>query len=323
MKLKLTLAVLLLFSLQISISAQALKKTGDTTKGQASYYHSKFHGRKTASGEKYDEFKLTAAHKTLPYGTMLKVTNTRNNKSVTVKVNDRGPYSKNRIVDLSFKAASQIDMIKEGVATVNVEILSVPGEEPKKEEEAVAKNDTEKSAADKKKEAAAKAKKEKEEAEKAEKEKEEAKKKEEAKLKKEKEDAKKKTKAEEAFDQAAEKAEKTAAKVVEKVEAVVKRVAGKNFKAGKSYSPWGVEKSPRGYGIQIAAYYDVDYAQKVAQEAIDLGLKPVVVQTGWQNDRRVFRVIYGENKSAKEMRKDLKLVKSKGFPGFLQPHFKK
>jgi rare lipoprotein A len=73
--------------------------------GVASYYGTYFHGKKTASGELYDQYKLTAAHKTLPLGTIIKVTNTQNSKSVILKVNDRGPYVKGRIVDVSTKAA--------------------------------------------------------------------------------------------------------------------------------------------------------------------------------------------------------------------------
>lgn len=91
--------------------------------GSASWYGGKFHGRKTANGERYDMNKLTAAHKTLPFGTKVKVTNKRNGKSVVVRINDRGPYAKKRIIDLSRKAAQEVGMIKSGVAPVTVEIL--------------------------------------------------------------------------------------------------------------------------------------------------------------------------------------------------------
>lgn len=91
--------------------------------GNASYYADKFNGRKTASGEKFDNDKLTAAHRTLPFNTLLLVTNPKNGKEVVVKVNDRGPYSKNRIVDLSKAAASELDMVKSGVAKVHLRIV--------------------------------------------------------------------------------------------------------------------------------------------------------------------------------------------------------
>lgn len=100
-------------------------------KGEASFYARKFHGRTTASGEKYDRNKLTAAHKTLPFGTRVKVTNLRNKKSVEVVVNDRGSYAKGRIIDLSEAAAKRIDMIEDGVVPVQVEILPAQKKEAK------------------------------------------------------------------------------------------------------------------------------------------------------------------------------------------------
>ncbi|UYW00601.1 septal ring lytic transglycosylase RlpA family protein [Flavobacterium agricola] len=90
----------------------------------ASYYHDKFNGRTTASGEKFNNNKLTAAHKTLPFGTIVKVTNTANNQSVIVKVNDRGPFTKGREIDLSKKAFFDIsENKKNGLLHVNIEIL--------------------------------------------------------------------------------------------------------------------------------------------------------------------------------------------------------
>ena len=91
-----------------------------TQKGKASYYANKFSGRKTASGEKFRNSKLTAAHKTLPFGTKVKVTNLRNGKTVKVRINDRGPFVAGRIIDLSRKAARRIDMYNEGVGNVEI-----------------------------------------------------------------------------------------------------------------------------------------------------------------------------------------------------------
>lgn len=96
---------------------------GYSFKGKASYYGDKYDGRKTASGEVFDQDELTAAHRTLPFGTKCKVTNLKNGKSVEVKINDRGPFIKNRVIDLSKAAAKKIDMIKEGVVEVEVTIL--------------------------------------------------------------------------------------------------------------------------------------------------------------------------------------------------------
>jgi rare lipoprotein A len=95
-------------------------------KGVASWYGEKFHGRRTSSGETYDMYAMTAAHKTLPLPTYARVTNLSNGKSVVVKINDRGPFVDNRIVDLSYTAATQLDMIGQGTAFVELETLD-PG----------------------------------------------------------------------------------------------------------------------------------------------------------------------------------------------------
>ena len=93
-------------------------------KVQISYYADKFHGRKTASGAPFDMHKLTAAHKKLPFGTLLRVTNPKNNKSVIVEVNDRGPYIKGRELDLSRMAFSKIANINSGHIEANLEIVT-------------------------------------------------------------------------------------------------------------------------------------------------------------------------------------------------------
>lgn len=92
-------------------------------RGIASYYSDKFHGRKTASGEIYNKNLFTAAHRTLPFGTKVIVTNLKNGRSVTVIINDRGPLSSKRIIDLSRAAAEEIDMIYDGIVEVEIEII--------------------------------------------------------------------------------------------------------------------------------------------------------------------------------------------------------
>ncbi len=105
---------------------------GDANEGMAVYYADSLHGNKTASGERYDREKLTAAHRTLPFGTVVRVTSLVNRRSVEVRINDRGPYShKNRIIDLSRKAAERLDMVKDGIVPVRVEVVMLPGNEKK------------------------------------------------------------------------------------------------------------------------------------------------------------------------------------------------
>ena len=95
--------------------------------GKASFYADKFEGSPTASGEKYKHNKLTGAHKTLPFGTKVRVTNTANNQSVEVVINDRGPYVEGRIIDLSKSAAEQLGFVNQGLADVKLEVID-PGE---------------------------------------------------------------------------------------------------------------------------------------------------------------------------------------------------
>jgi rare lipoprotein A len=91
--------------------------------GIASYYADKFQGRTTASGEAYERSALTAAHRTLPFGTRVTVTNLENGRAVTVRINDRGPFVKGRIIDLSYRAAVDLDFIQAGLAEVRVVAL--------------------------------------------------------------------------------------------------------------------------------------------------------------------------------------------------------
>lgn len=93
------------------------------SRGQASWYGPGFHGRQTANGEQFNQNALTAAHPSLPFGTKVKVTNVNNGLSVVVRINDRGPFVRGRIIDLSAGAARIIDLVRSGVAPVRLEIL--------------------------------------------------------------------------------------------------------------------------------------------------------------------------------------------------------
>ncbi len=94
-----------------------------STVGRASYYGPGFQGKKTASGERFDMNALTAAHRRLPFGTRVRVTNLDNGKSVVVRINDRGPFKKSRVIDLSLAAARKIGMTATGTARVKLEVL--------------------------------------------------------------------------------------------------------------------------------------------------------------------------------------------------------
>ncbi len=101
--------------------------TGFRQRGLASWYGVKFHGRRTSSGEPYDMYAMTAAHKTLPLPTWVKVTNLENGREVVVKVNDRGPFHPGRIIDLSYTAAAKLGVLKKGTAPVEIVALTSPG----------------------------------------------------------------------------------------------------------------------------------------------------------------------------------------------------
>ena len=102
---------------------QATDPSGYRAEGQASYYSSRHHGRRTASGERFNMRALTAAHHSLPFGSQVRVTNLRNQRSVVVRINDRGPYARGRIIDLSRAAAERLGMLGNGVAPVRIEAL--------------------------------------------------------------------------------------------------------------------------------------------------------------------------------------------------------
>jgi rare lipoprotein A len=108
---------ILIFLCSFIAAAQQLQE------GKASFYAKKFEGRKTASGQKFSNSKMTAAHKKLPFGTKVKVTNKRNGKSVIVTINDRLPKKSKRSIDLSQAAARELGFIRQGVTTVTIEVL--------------------------------------------------------------------------------------------------------------------------------------------------------------------------------------------------------
>ena len=107
----------------ILIGLLAIKAAAQVQTGKASFYADRFEGTPTANGEKYKASKLTAAHKTLPFGTKVKVTNLANNESVVVTINDRGPFVAGRIIDVSKAAAEKLNFFNQGTAEVKLEIV--------------------------------------------------------------------------------------------------------------------------------------------------------------------------------------------------------
>jgi rare lipoprotein A len=117
-------ALILIAGMLSAIPAAALRTTKDVVfvqHGAASWYGPRFHGRRTASGERFDQNELTAAHRSLPLGARVTVTNLENGRSVDVAINDRGPYVRGRVIDLSKAAARELGMVRDGVVLVRVE----------------------------------------------------------------------------------------------------------------------------------------------------------------------------------------------------------
>jgi rare lipoprotein A len=113
--------------IQTVSAASSSAKANFRQVGTASWYGPGFNGRKTASGERFDQNKLTAAHRSLPLDTVVKVTNLDNGKAVKVLINDRGPYVGKRVIDLSHAAARKLDMTEDGTARVRIEVAELPG----------------------------------------------------------------------------------------------------------------------------------------------------------------------------------------------------
>ena len=137
--------VLIIFSLISCASSTKIPKSdsiieqkqptsvGDIQYGVSSYYADKFHGKRTANGEIYDMYGISGAHQTLPLNSIVKITNLENNRVLTMKINDRGPFIKDRIFDCSYGAAVKLEFISKGTAIVKVEVIEIGNNLYKKE----------------------------------------------------------------------------------------------------------------------------------------------------------------------------------------------
>ncbi|MGH8381537.1 septal ring lytic transglycosylase RlpA family protein [Pseudomonas sp.] len=118
------ISALALFTLLAGCASHDIDLRGYDKSGTASYYGSRHHGKRTASGEPFNQNAMTAAHRSLPFGTRVQVTNLNNDRSVVVRINDRGPHTRGRLIDLSRAAAEKLGMIRSGTARVRVQSLS-------------------------------------------------------------------------------------------------------------------------------------------------------------------------------------------------------
>ncbi|QIK36856.1 septal ring lytic transglycosylase RlpA family protein [Caldichromatium japonicum] len=125
MKKALLTAGLLTGIMPLVTNSAEISESGHVQQGIASVYHDKFHGRRTASGQPYNKNQLSAAHKTLPLGSRIQVTDTKTGRSVVVRINDRGPFVRGRILDLSKQAARELGIVERGTARVAVKVLTM------------------------------------------------------------------------------------------------------------------------------------------------------------------------------------------------------
>jgi len=121
-----TFYVLVLLSL-IKVNPASAQLLGKEEQGRASFYAHMFHGRKTSLGEPFNQKEYTAAHRTLPFNTMVEVTNLSNKRTVIVRINDRGPYHRSRLIDLSRSAAQYLGILGAGVANVTLRVVGMEG----------------------------------------------------------------------------------------------------------------------------------------------------------------------------------------------------
>ncbi len=267
---------------------------GDKEQGKASYYGEKMHGKVTASGEIYDMFAMTAAHRELPFNTIIKVTNLNEpDKWVTLRINDRGPFSKNRILDISKRAALKLNMEKTGVLEVEIEVLKVGDNKTlnatPKPNSSTAQQDSTKNDKDAEGPIA--------------------------------KDKSKSDKAKEKEDEAIAQKENKAKTESKPNKEIANLPLEKRFNDVGTYNTWGTPVSKSGYGIQLASYGEIKKALEVAKEVKSLGLSNVNIESGWSNGQHSYRVIWGAWDSKDEAESNLNIAIKKGFPSaFAKAH---
>ncbi|MCS7004490.1 MAG: septal ring lytic transglycosylase RlpA family protein [Cytophagales bacterium] len=339
---------------KLTYSQNEWEKVGFTQTGKASFYANKFHGRKTASGEIFDMYAMTGAHPLIPFNSIVKVTNLANGKWVTVRINDRGPFSKTRIIDVSKAAALKLDMVQEGTIDVMIELLKVGT--PEVTDENITSADTTiskqvppfPSKKDILKEEIANITQEKLEENKntpsadvnskvaiasvptvelsktsgsAVPEKTVPRKKEKQKITDSKKEEKKKIEEKIVKSKSKPKPQSTASAKSEPQ--FPKEVSlSEKFKPVNTYSIWGTPRKVRGFGLQIGVYSDISTAISIGKEAMNRGLEEIYVQAGYENKKLVYRIIFGAKPTEEEIKKELVFLKAKGYPdAFVRKHF--
>ncbi len=273
--------------------------------GKASFYHDRFQGAKTASGEKYDMNLYSAAHRELSFQTKIKVTNLKNNKSVIVRINDRGPFSHSRIVDLSKVAAKEIGMIEDGVINVRLEV--VEDKEEAKESKTILPDPSSKTTSIIKPN------------------------KSEPKDETPKKDPKKETtvkiETKKELDNLKDEASKEIGRIketkkdlVSNLEIDLKDATSENFRSGYIYNPEGMILTPKGFGLQLGFFSHIFNAMKFTKELNEQGFTKIYIISDKENSSNTYRVFLGEYENELEAVPDISKVKEKNMEYLLKKY---
>ncbi len=291
----------ILFFILFSFST-IIAQVGFTQTGKASFYNDRFHGAKTNSGEKYDMNAFTAAHRDLPLNTKIKVTNLKNNKTVVVRINDRGPFHHVRILDVSKAAAKELDMISQGVANVTIEVVEATNEPVKDAKSTATPTSTTKqnktaiadtvvlpAKTDSKSEPA----------------------KQEAKTTEPEVNAKSishdtnPSKSIAAHTTDLPKAEP------EKPTVDLKEASSEIFKAGYIYNLHGMIQNPKGYGIQVGSFSHIFNTLKFCKIFTDMGFSKIFIKVDKETSGTNYRVLIGDYAQEEDANPDIAKLREK------------
>lgn len=274
-------------------------QVGFTQTGKASFYNDRFHGAKTNSGEKYDMNGYTAAHRDLPLNTKIKVTNLKNNKTVVVRINDRGPFHHVRILDVSKAAAKELDMISQGVANITLEVVETPNEPAKESKSTSSPTSTSKQnktpVAD-----TMPAKTEK--------------------LEPAKQDHK--TTETETTHKPANPESNPAKSIaahtsdlpkveVEKPKVDLKEASSEIFKAGYIYNIHGMIQNPKGYGIQVGSFSHIFNTLKFCKILTDMGFSKIFIKADKEASGTNYRVLIGDYPQEEDTAPEVNILREK------------
>ncbi|MBX3102305.1 MAG: septal ring lytic transglycosylase RlpA family protein [Bacteroidetes bacterium] len=294
--------LLILWTALLLQAAPGYAQLGFTQTGEASFYADRFHGKKTASGVRYDKQALTAAHRELPFGTRIRVQNLDNGKSVMVVVNDRGPWRSHRILDLSREAARQLDMEQSGTANIKLVVIgegstapvSTPQEEPvvSTEKKPAETSHPPERRVDPKPQ---------------------PEKKPEPVQTKPPQEPKPEVKTPEKKPEV-----KPEVKTLPPVKA--EPAKPKPFSAAGTWNMYGEKVSPKGWGVQLGAFSSQEKAVAFCEEVKTKGYQRLFIQMVPQGESHTYKVLLGVYDSADLARAGATELKTKGLPGFPAQH---